>query len=145
MTLGRTGPETERDGKCEEEIDNLWAEIKKAVAKSKGKEKRRVDPDDDGGDGSQFQQLLGGFGTHTNLEARKKAERLAAMKPDDARRNRRATRTNQFNARVDDETIELAKMLIEKFSARDKRKWSQADLIIFAIGEIAKAQKGKAA
>jgi hypothetical protein len=91
-------------------------------------------------DGSQFQQLLGGFGTHTNLEARKRAERLAAMKPDDARR-RGATRTNQFNARVDDETIELAKALIKQFSERDNRKWSQADLIILAIGELVKAQK----
>jgi hypothetical protein len=101
-----------------------------------------VDSDDD--DGSQFQQLLGGFGTHSDIERRKKAERLAAMKPDDGRRRRGATRTNQFNARVDDETIELAKMLIETFNARDKRKWSQADLIIHAIGELAKAQKGKA-
>jgi len=99
---------------------------------------------EDDNDGSQFQQLLGCFGTHTNLEGRKKAERLAAMKPDDGRR-RGATRTNQFNARVADETIALAKMLIEKFSARDKKKWSQADLIIFAIDELAKAQKGRGA
>jgi hypothetical protein len=97
---------------------------------------------EDDNDGSH-QQLLGGFGTRTNLEGRKKAERLAAMKPGDGRR-RRAIRTNQFNARVDDETIEFAKMLIEKFSARDKRKWSQADLIIHAIAELAKMQKGKA-
>jgi hypothetical protein len=100
-----------------------------------------ADTDDDG---SQFQQLLGGFGTHTNIERRKKAERLASMKPDDGRR-RRATRTNQFNVRVDDETMEFAKMLIDKFSERDKRKWSQADLVILAIGELAKAQKGKGA
>jgi len=64
------------------------------------------------------------------------------MKPDDGR-GRGATRTKQFNARVGDETIALAKMLIEKFSARDKRKWSQADLVIFAIGELAEAQHGK--
>jgi hypothetical protein len=95
-------------------------------------------------DGSQFLQLLGGFGTHTNLEARRKAERLASMKADDSRR-RRAMRTNQFNVRVDDETMEFAKALIEQFSARDKRKWSQADLVILAIGELAKAQKGKGA
>jgi chromosome partitioning protein len=41
MTSGRTGPEIERDGKCKEEIDGLWDEIKKTLAKSKGKEKRR--------------------------------------------------------------------------------------------------------
>ena len=99
---------------------------------------------EDDNDGSQFQQLLGGFGTHTDIEARKRAERLAAMKPGDGRR-RGATRTNQFNARVDDETVALAKMLTEKFSARDKRKWSQADLIIHAIAELAKMQKGKGA
>src|SRR5262245_56307900 len=102
-----------------------------------------VSETEDDNDGSQFEQLLGGFGTHTDIEKRKKAERLASMKPDDGRR-RGATRTNQFNARVGDETIALAKMLIENFSARDKKKWSQADLIIFAIGELAKTQKGKA-
>src|SRR5262245_30106177 len=42
MTSGRTGPETEKDGKCNEEIGNLWDEIKKTVAKGKVKEKRRV-------------------------------------------------------------------------------------------------------
>ena len=96
--------------------------------------------DDD--DGSEFQKLIGGWGTHTNLEARKKAERLASMKADDGRR-RRATRTHQFNVRVDGETMAFSKALIEQFSARDKQKWSQADLIIFAIGELSKAQKGK--
>jgi chromosome partitioning protein len=39
MTSGKTGPETEKDGKCTEEIDNLWNEIKKIL--SKGREKRR--------------------------------------------------------------------------------------------------------
>jgi hypothetical protein len=100
-----------------------------------------AEPEDDG---SQFEQLLGGFGTHTNLEARKKAERLASMKADDGRR-RRATRTHQFNVRVDDETMGFAKVLLEQFSARDNRKWSQADLVILAIGELAKAQKVKGA
>jgi hypothetical protein len=66
------------------------------------------------------------------------------MKPDD-RRRRGPTRTNQFNARVDDATMELAKMLIDKLSARDNRKWSQADLVIHAIAELAKAHKGKGA
>ena len=41
MTSGRTGPETERDNKCKEEIDGLWDEIKRTLAKSKGKERRR--------------------------------------------------------------------------------------------------------
>jgi chromosome partitioning protein len=41
MTSGRTGPEIERDDKCKAEIDGLWDEIKKTLAKSKGKEKRR--------------------------------------------------------------------------------------------------------
>ena len=41
MTSGRTGPETEKDGKCNEEFGQLWDEIKKTVAKGKAKEKRR--------------------------------------------------------------------------------------------------------
>ena len=93
-------------------------------------------------DGADFDRLIGQFGTHTDIAGRKRKERLASMKADDARR-RRATRTHQFNVRVDDETMAFSKLLLEQFSARDKRKWSQADLIIFAIGELAKAQKGK--
>jgi hypothetical protein len=93
-------------------------------------------------DGSDFNRLIGRFGTHTDIAGRKRKERLASMKADDARR-RRATRTHQFNVRVDDDTMAFSKTLLEQFSARDKRKWSQADLIIFAIGELAKAQKGK--
>jgi hypothetical protein len=57
--------------------------------------------------------------TRHNLEERKKAERLAATKPDDGRR-RRPARTNQFNARVDDETIESAMVLIDKFSVNER-------------------------
>jgi hypothetical protein len=94
--------------------------------------------------GANFNQLLGSFRTHTDIAGRKRKERLASMKADDARR-RRATRTHQFNVRVDEETMAFSKALLEQFSARDKRKWSQADLIIFAIGELAKAQKGKGA
>jgi hypothetical protein len=91
-------------------------------------------------DGSDFAQLLGAFGTHVNLEKRAKAERLAAMKPTDGRRKRTATRTNQFNTRVDDRTIELAQQLIEAFSRRGGKKWSQADLVEHAIAALAKAE-----
>jgi hypothetical protein len=96
-------------------------------------------------DGSAFGELLGAFGTHANLEKRAKAERLASMKPGDGRRKRVATRTHQFNARVSDETLELAKALIEKFNARDGRKWSQADLITQLIADAAKREKVKGA
>lgn len=33
-TLGKTGPEIEKDGKCAEEIDGLWAELKAALRKA---------------------------------------------------------------------------------------------------------------
>jgi chromosome partitioning protein len=33
MTLGKTGPEIERDGKCREEIDALWAVVKTLTRK----------------------------------------------------------------------------------------------------------------
>lgn len=33
LTSGKTGPEIERDGKCAEEIEPLWAEIKRLAAK----------------------------------------------------------------------------------------------------------------
>ena len=91
-------------------------------------------------EGSDFVALLGAFGTHGNLEKRAKAERLAAMKPGDGRRKRVATRTNQFNTRVGDRTIELAQRLIEEFSLRDGKKWSQADLVERAIAALAEAE-----
>jgi hypothetical protein len=91
-------------------------------------------------DGSDFAALIGAFGTHANLEKRAKAERLAAMKPSDGRRKRVATRTNQFNTRVDDTTIELAQRLIEKLSRRDGKKWSQADLVQRAIAALAEIE-----
>jgi hypothetical protein len=94
-------------------------------------------------DGSDFGQLLGAFGTHADLNKRAKAERLASMKPDDGRRKRAVTRPHQFNARVSDETMALAKALIERFTARDGRKWSQADLITQLIADAAKREKIK--
>lgn len=33
LTLGKSGPEVERDGKCAEEIRSLWAEVKTLAAK----------------------------------------------------------------------------------------------------------------
>jgi hypothetical protein len=91
-------------------------------------------------EGADFAELLGAFGTHANLEKRAKAERLAAMKPSDRRRKRVATRTNQFNTRVGDRTIELAQLLIEEFSRRDGKKWSQADRLERAIAALAEAE-----
>jgi hypothetical protein len=96
------------------------------------------------GDDSAFSQLLGAFGSHGDPQRRAKAERLAAMKPSDARR-KGATRTEQFNVRVDISTMDLARRLIEKLGARDNRKWSQADLVILAINEVAKAEQIKGA
>src|ERR1700730_8214308 len=74
-------------------------------------------------DGSAFGELLGAFGSHADPEKRAKAERLAAMKPGDGRRGRVAMRTVQFNVRISEEAMALAKSLIEKCSARDGRKW----------------------
>lgn len=34
VTVGKTGPEVERDGKCGEEIDALWATLKRHAAKA---------------------------------------------------------------------------------------------------------------
>lgn len=92
-------------------------------------------------DGSAFAALLGGFGTHANTKKRARAERLAAMKKSDGRRQRQVTRPHQFNVRVDDETKDLTQALIKKFEAADDGKWSQADIVIRAIAALAKAEK----
>ncbi|MFA5949355.1 MAG: hypothetical protein WC807_03640 [Hyphomicrobium sp.] len=63
-------------------------------------------------DGSDFGALLGAFGSHANIEKRAKAERLAAMKPSDGRRKKGPARRNQFNVRVDDETLARAQALL---------------------------------
>ena len=89
---------------------------------------------------TNFTELLGAFGAHANIEQRRKAERLAAMEPDDGRR-KKAGRDRQFNARITKESFALAQHLIEKLSARDGRKWSQADFLEAAIPALAKAEK----
>jgi len=89
---------------------------------------------------TNFNQLLGSFGAHANIQKRQKAERLAAMEPDDGRR-KRAGRSRQFNARITDESFALAHLLIKRLSARDGRKWSQADFLEAAIPALAKAEK----
>jgi hypothetical protein len=86
-------------------------------------------------DGSDFAALLGGFGSHANKQKRAKAERMAALKKGDGRRNRVVTRPHQFNVRVDDETLRLTKALAAKLDA------SHADLVIMAIAALAKAEK----
>ncbi len=97
-------------------------------------------------DGSEFAALLGGFGSHGNPKRRAKAERMAAMKKNDGRRQRKVTRPHQFNVRVDDDTKALAQALIDKFNAEGREgsdKWSQADIVIAAIAALAKAEKAR--
>jgi hypothetical protein len=84
---------------------------------------------------------LGAFGTHANPAARHQGASLRAARRERGRRRRVAIRTNQFNARVSDEAIEFAKLLIDRWSSRDGKKWSQADLIEQLIAEAAKAEK----
>lgn len=86
-------------------------------------------------DGSAFGELLGAFGTHANVEQRHKAERLAAMRPNDRRRRRGPARVHQFNVRISDQTQLLATKLCKL------EGWSQPDLIEAAIASLAK-QKG---
>lgn len=87
-------------------------------------------------DGSDFAALLGGFGTHANKQKRHKAERLAMLKPGDRRRSphRPKTRPHQFNVRIDDETLRLAKALTETLGA------SYADVVIMAVANLAKSR-----
>ena len=82
-------------------------------------------------DGSDFNRLLGKFGSHLNRDKRARAERLSMMKPGDARR--KPGRPNQFSARVSDEAIARAQRLTQQLSARDGRKWSQPDLVEHAL------------
>lgn len=95
-------------------------------------------------DGSEFAALLGGFGTHANTQKRARAERMAALKKGDKRRQRQVTRPHQFNVRVDDDTKALTQALIDRFNAAEREgngKWSQADIVIAAIAALAKAEK----
>jgi len=91
----------------------------------------RNDLDDDG---SSFAALLGAFGSHADPARRAKAERLAAMRPDDGRRRRPVTRPRQLNVRISEEVFALLNEL------REKRGWSQADLVEEAIKAFAKAE-----
>jgi hypothetical protein len=87
-------------------------------------------------DGSKFDEFLGAFGVHANLERRAKAERLAAMKPGDGRR-KKGDRVHQLNVRINDATKELVDSLIIKFTQRDGRDWSKTELIETAISSLA--------
>jgi transposase len=50
-------------------------------------------------------------------------------------------RPNQFNVRVSDATKALADELIKQLAARDKRAWSQADLVEHATAVLAQTQQ----
>ena len=89
-------------------------------------------------DGSEFAALLGSFGTHADVDKRARAERMAAMRPNDKRRRRGPARAKQFNVRITDATESLAQKLCEL------EGWSQADLVETAIATLAR-QKGLAA
>ncbi len=88
-------------------------------------------------DGSNFAELLGAFGKNSNVERRAKAERLAAMKPNDGRRKQKGDRIHQLNVRVNDTTEELVETLIIRFTRRDGRKWSKTDLVEAGIASLA--------
>ena len=85
-----------------------------------------------------FAELLGAFGSNANLERRGRAERRAAMRPDDKRRKKGSVRDTQLNVRVRASVSELARAICK---AED---WSQADLVEHAIEALAK-QKGDVA
>jgi hypothetical protein len=88
---------------------------------------------------THYQKLMGKFGSHANIENREKAERLAAMKPDDGRRKRGSAknREHQLNVMVTTTTRDLLHALREKLAERDGRKWSQPDVIEEAIKALA--------
>jgi hypothetical protein len=87
-------------------------------------------------DGSNFAELLGAFGAHSNLDRRAKAERLATMKPHDGRR-KKGDRNHQLNVRINDTTKQLVDSLIIKFTQRDGRDWSKTELVEAAIASLA--------
>jgi hypothetical protein len=82
-----------------------------------------------------FRELLGAFGSNADVDRRARAERRAAMKPDDKRRKKGSARDTQLNVRVRRSVSELARELCKAES------WSQADLVEKAIEALAK-QKG---
>jgi hypothetical protein len=97
-----------------------------------------ADVDDSDEEGGAFRKLLGAFGSHADVKRRQRAENIASMHPNDTRR-KTAVRTKQFNPRISERAIERMRALIAKFSDRDGRRWSQADLIEYALAELAKA------
>jgi hypothetical protein len=82
-----------------------------------------------------FNELLGAFGSNADVDRRARAERRAAMKPDDKRRKKGSARDTQLNVRVRRSVSELAREICKAES------WSQADLVEKAIEALAK-QKG---
>jgi hypothetical protein len=82
-----------------------------------------------------FNELLGAFGSNANVDRRARAERRAAMKPDDKRRKKGPARDTQLNVRVRRSVSDLARDICKAES------WSQADLVEKAIEALAK-QKG---
>jgi hypothetical protein len=87
-------------------------------------------------DGSKFEEFLGAFGVHANVERRAKAERLAAMRPGDGRR-KKGDRTHQFNVRINDATKLHVDSLLARLSKRDGRDWSKTELVEAAIATLA--------
>lgn len=96
-------------------------------------------------DGSNFDKFLGAFGAQTNLEKRARAERFAAMKPGDGRRNRKGDRHHQLNVRVNDATKSVVDELVTQLTARDGREWSKTDVVEAALSSLAKQVRGEAA
>lgn len=82
-----------------------------------------------------FNELLGAFGSHANVDRRARRERRASMKVDDKRRKKGDARDTQLNVRVRQSVSDLARKICKAES------WSQADLVENAIEALAK-QKG---
>ena len=81
-------------------------------------------------------RALGGFGTHTDVEKRARAERMAAMRPNDGRRRRGPARAHQFNVRITDLT-----QIAGEEALRGRTTGHKPDLVEAAIAALAK-QKG---
>src|SRR5688572_20653565 len=83
-----------------------------------------------------FAKLLGAFGEHANVERRKRAEKLAALKPSDRRRSG-IKRPHQFNVRISDHS----QAIVESLCAANK--WTQAELIERALARLEEDQKAR--
>lgn len=88
----------------------------------------------------ELDEFLGSFGSNTNLAKRQKAEKLAALRPDDRRRKTK-NRERQLNVKASDETLALVSALAEKFARRDGQRWSQPDIVEAAIASLAKTEQ----